>query len=297
MPDVEDSEGQEEAEESYMGEGQEEVGTSRVEDGQDTTPDGPNESPERSGATDEEDPVAALRERVNETYDFEEFTPADMAEMSGAEWEAVFDPEAWITGEKLIDRIEVDLTQRVAKRDIFAVIERPAADRILAYSDTGYAIVHGSGRIEGEGSILREVEPVVALCAMEKYEVEGPPVDQPLPEPEEIEEGTGRLGHILLQVVAGAQVLGGMGLLLAPLFTTLPGDDVVVLTTAAGLGFLVLGVLLFVLVANARLSGRFRAEEYRDRLEAAGVGREERPAFVPNESDEDAAAYGGTNGQ
>jgi hypothetical protein len=271
MPDAEDSEGHGEATER------------RVADGQDETPD--------------EDAVAALRERVNEKYDFEEFTPADMAEMSAAEWEAVFDPETWITGERLIDRIEADLTQRVARRDVFAVVERLDADRVLAYSDRGYAIVHGSGRIEGEGSILREVEPVVALCAMEEYEVEGSPVDQPLPNPGEVEEGSGRLGHLLLQVVAAAQVLVGIGLLVAPLFTTLPGDDVVVLTTAAGLGFLVLGVLLFVLVANARLSGRFRAEEYRERLEAAGVGREERPDFVPVGIDDEEAEHGGTNGQ
>jgi hypothetical protein len=59
-----------------------------------------------------------------------------------------------------------------------------------------------------------------------------------------------------------------------------------VLTTAAGLGFLVFGVVLFVLVANARLSGRFQAEEYRERLEAAGVGREGRPDFVPIDDEE-----------
>ena len=55
--------------------------------------------------------------------------------------------------------------------------------------------------------------------------------------------------------------------------------------------------LLFVLVANARLSGRFRAEEYRERLEAAGVGREERPDFVPVGIDDEEAEHGGTNGQ
>jgi hypothetical protein len=143
MPDAEDSEGSKEATEG------------RVANGQDATGEA----------------VEALRRRVNEEYDFEEFTPADMAEMSAAEWEAVFDPETWITGERLLDRIEADLLSRVAQRDVFAVVER-LDDRVLAYTDSGYAIVHGSGRIEGEGSVLREVEPIVALCAMEAYEVE-----------------------------------------------------------------------------------------------------------------------------
>ena len=239
---------------------------------------------------DDEAAVEALRREVEERYDFEAFTPDDMAEMSPEEWEAVFDPETWITGEALLSRLETDLRRRVSERDLFAVVDRPD-DRVVAYSDRGYAIVHGSGRVEGEGAILREIEPIVALCAMEEYEVTEPSVERPLPDPEAVDVGSGRLGHVLLQSVATAQVLGGVGLLVAPLFTTLPGRGTVVLTTAAGLGFLVFGVVLFVLVANARLSGRFQAEEYRNRLEAAGVGRDERPDFVPID-DEDGETGG-----
>jgi len=232
------------------------------------------------------DAVEALRREVETEYDFEEFTPDDMAEMDPEEWEAVFDPDTWITGPELLDRIETDLRRRVAERDVFAVIERPDGDRVVAYSDRGYAAVYGSGRVEGEGPILREVEPIVALCAMEEYEVTEPAVDRPLPDPADVDTGSGRLGHVLLQAVAAAQVLGGVGLLVAPVFTDLAGEGTVVLTTAAGLGFLVFGVVLFVLVANARLSGRFQAEEYRERLEAAGVGREGRPDFVPIDDEE-----------
>ena len=238
------------------------------------------------GASGEDDAIEALRREVEAAYDFEEFTPDDMAEMSPEEWEAVFDPETWITGEELLDRIEADLRRRVAERDVFAVIERPDEERVVAYSDRGHAVVHGTGRVEGEGTILREIEPIVALCAMEEYEVEEPAVERPLPDPEEVDAGSGRLGHVLLQAVAAAQILAGVGLLAAPLFTTLAGEGTVVLTTAAGLGFLVFGVVLFVLVANARLSGRFQAEEYRERLEAAGVGREGRPDFVPIDDEE-----------
>jgi hypothetical protein len=260
------------------------------------TGDAPRESGESNAARQESaaasdtdsgtgDAVEALRREVEDRYDFEEFTPDDMAEMDPEEWEAVFDPETWITGPELLDRIEADLRGRIAERDVFAVVERPEEERVVAYSDRGYAVVHASGRVEGEGSILREVEPIVALCAMEEYEVTEPAVDRPLPDPDDVEVGSGRLGHVLLQAVAAAQVLGGVGLLVAPLFTDLAGEGTVVLTTAAGLGFLVFGVVLFVLVANARLSGRFQAEEYRERLAAAGAGSEERPDFVPIESD------------
>jgi hypothetical protein len=272
---------------------------SDTSDDREGTGSAPSESEESAGATGAEretgrasgadsgteDAVEALRQEVEERYDFEEFTPDDMAEMDPEEWEAVFDPETWITGAELLDRIETDLRRRVAERDVFAVIERPEEERVVAYSDRGYAAVHGSGRVEGEGAILREVEPIVALCAMEEYEVTEPAVDRPLPDPEDVDAGSGRLGHILLQAVAATQVLGGVGLLVAPVFTDLAGEGTIVLTTAAGLGFLVFGVVLFVLVANARLSGRFQAEEYRERLAAAGVGSAERPDFVPIEND------------
>jgi len=244
---------------------------------------------EESPGEPDEDAVEALRREVEDRYDFEEFTPDDMAEMSPDEWEAVFDPGTWITGEALLDRIEADLRGRVARRDLFAVVERPDEERVVAYSDRGYAAVYANGRVEGEGAILREVEPVVALCAMEEYDVVDPGTERPLPDPGDVETGSGRLGHVLLQIVAAAQVLGGIGLLAAPLLTTLPGRGTVVLTTTAGLGFLVFGAILFVLVANARLSGRFQAEEYRERLDAAGVGREGRPDFVPIDDEDDAA--------
>ncbi|MDX1747358.1 MAG: hypothetical protein R3324_15590, partial [Halobacteriales archaeon] len=109
-------------------------------------------------------------------------------------------------------------------------------------------------------------------------------------------------------LVAGIQILAGLLLLLAPLIfdpvirslcspapgprgflchlgpmdaTLIPPGRSIVLTTVVGLGFIAFGGLLFLLVANARLSDRFRAEEYRDRLRAIGVGTDDRPPFVP----------------
>lgn len=244
---------------------------------------GDGESDTHQGSV--EDPTAKsieeLREEVAERYDFEDFTAEDMASISAAEWSAAFDADTWITGSTLLDRIEADLKQRVAQRDLFAVVERPETDRLVVYSDSSYAVVHGSGRVEGAGSILRDVELIVTLCAMEDYEPGEPPLEQPLPNPEDVESGSGRLGHQLIQLIAGAQIIAGFGLLIAPFAITLPKSSTVLVTTTAGLGFLVIGVILFVLVANARLSERFQAQGYRERLEAAGVGSKERPDFVP----------------
>ena len=256
-----------------------------------------------------------IRAAVEARYDFEDFGPADMDRMSAKEWEAVFDPASWITGSELLDRIEADLKDRVRRRNLFAVVERrerAGVDTILAYSDTGYTLIRPDGTVAGEGSIRREVEPIVALCAMENYDpAPMPDADQPLlPHPSEVTGGTGELGNRIMLLVAGIQVIAGVLLLLAPVIldpliraicspaagtrgylctvgpvqgTLVPPGRSVVLTTVVGLGFLGFGGLLFLLVANARLSDRFRAEEYRDRLRAVGVGSSDRPPFLPPE--------------
>jgi hypothetical protein len=48
----------------------------------------------------------------------------------------------------------------------------------------------------------------------------------------------------------------------------------------AGIGFAGIGLFLFVMVANARLSDKFRAEEFRNRLRAVGLEDDERPDFL-----------------
>ncbi|MFB6210215.1 MAG: hypothetical protein ABEI76_01625 [Halobacteriales archaeon] len=267
-------------------------------------------------AVDDDDvSMAELRAAVEEKYDFEDFTAEDMASMSGEEWEAAFDAESWITGSALLDRVEADLQNRIASRDVFAVVERiteGGEERLLAYSDEGYSIVYPDGTVEGRGTVLRDVKPVVALCSMEEYEVSEPPEGDILPDPESVPEGGSELGNQLMLAVAGVQLVAGLFLLLSPVIvepllelfcqpTTetgvyncaigLPGSTTtiamqspgraIVLTTIVGLGFLVISGLLFVVVANARLSDRFRAEEYRERLRATGVGTDERPDFLP----------------
>lgn len=216
----------------------------------------------------------ALRRDVEERYDFEDFGPEDMAQMSAAEWEAAFDPETWITGDRLIDRVEADLKSRISSRDVFARIERaPEIDGLVAYSDEGYAVVYPDGSVEGRGTVRRDVEPTVALCSMDDYEVPEITEENPLPDPEDVPEGTGELGNWMLQAIAASQLLAGLALVGVWLF----GGVATVVAPVAGLAFLVFALFLFLQVANARLSDGFRAEEYRSRLRAIETDAGARP--------------------
>lgn len=239
-------------------------------DPQSTPPD------DGSGEDSTAEPTEQLRRQVEEAYDFDDFEPADMAQMSSEEWEAAFDADSWITGEDLLTRVEADLRNRIADREVFARLEH-VEDGLLAYSDEGYAVVHPDGSVEGRGAVLRDVKPTVALCSMDEYDIDEPPEGDLLPEPEAVPEGGGELGNWMLQIVAAVQLLTGLSLLVA--WVVLPVGTVV--APAIGVVFLLFSLVLFLQVANARLSDRFRSEEYRDRLRAVGIGSEERPEFLP----------------
>lgn len=276
-----------------MSESSDETGTRPADD-----PDGDGDAREESGE------IEALREQVEAEYDFEDFGPREMAEMSPEEWEAAFDPDTWITGTALLDRVEADLKNQVRNRDVFARVER-VDEMLVAYSDSGYAAVYPDGSVEGRGTVLRDVKPTVALCSMDSYEVPEMPEGDLLPEPQEIpDDSTSRLGNTVLQVVAGVHSLAGLVLLGAWLLyvtgvLSAPGTNTqglnLVFVVIAGLGFLLVGVFLFTVVANARLSDRFRAEEFRDRLRAVGLEDGERPDFLAEieELPEEFAAGGG----
>jgi len=221
---------------------------------------------------DGDEELAELRAAVEEKYDFEDFGPAEMAKMSGEEWDAAFDAETWITGERLLDRVEADLKSKIAARQIFAVVEREA-DRLVVYSDTGYAVVGADGTVEGEGGVRRDVEPVVAMCSMDEYEVGEPPADYELPSADSVPEQTGEFGNLMVQIIAGGQLLGGLALIGAFLLRFV---ETIIAPVIGGL-FIVVGIGLFALVANARLSDRFRAEQYRNRLRAVEAGGIDRP--------------------
>jgi hypothetical protein len=237
-------------------------------------------------AADGESSLEDLRAAVEEKYDFENFGPDQMAEMTAEEWEAVFDPETWITGSELLDRLEADVKTRVVRRDVFARIERlDNPDRLVAYSDEGYVVVYPDGSTEGRGTVLRDIEPLVALNSMEEYDPPAMPEGDLLPDPVNVPEGSGEKGNLVIQIIAGVQLLAALALLgswFLGVFRIDPfAADPILLV--AGLGFLVIGFLLFLMVANARLSDRFRAEEYRNRLRAIGIDSEERPEWLPPE--------------
>lgn len=268
--DADESQGDEAT--APTGDADEAVGrTEADEDVETDAPDPPAPGDASSGDLSTED----LRAQVEDEYDFENFKPEDMKRMSPEEWDAAFDPETWITDEELMDRVEADIKAAVVRRDVFARVERLSdPDRIVAYSDEGYAVVYGDGSIEGSGTVLRDVKPVVALCSMEAYEPNEMPDGNLLPDPMEVPEGSGERGNLMLQIVAGAQGIAGLVLLGGGIFTGSP------LLIVAGLGFLVIAFLLFFTVANARLSDKFRAEEYRNRLRAVGFDAEDRPEFM-----------------
>jgi len=231
-----------------------------------------------------------LRRRVEAKYDFDEFGPADMAQMSADEWAAAFDPETWITGVELLDRLERELRANISRREVFAVVERVGEgddDRVVAYSDEGYAIVRPDGSIQGTGTILRDVEPMVALCAMEEYDVPDVADDAGLPHPDTVTQGSGELGNRMLQFIAATTALAGIALF--GVWVVSLGGLVDIgfagpILITLGLVFLFIGFVLFVTVANARLSDRMRSAQYRDRLRAVGAGSTERPEFLPDEA-------------
>ncbi|WP_340100392.1 DUF7319 domain-containing protein [Salinibaculum salinum] len=246
------------------------------------------ESGDADAAASADEEIEALRQEVEEKYDFENFGPQEMAEMSQEEWEAAFDPDTWITGEELLDRVEADLKNRVVTRDVFARIER-FDDLIIAYSDSGYAAIYADGTVEGSGTVLRDVKPTVALCSMDSYDVPEMPEGEVLPQPQEVPESSDALGNTVLQVVAAAQLLAGVvllgawGLYLTNILSPPSGNSATLnlwLLFVAGVGFVLIGLFLFVMVANARLSDKFRAEEFRNRLRAVGLEDDERPEFL-----------------
>lgn len=251
------------------------------------------ESPERDERSPDDEAAASdLRERVEQEYDFEEFGPQEMQQMSGEEWEAVFESDSWITGSDLLDRVESDLRARIERRDVFAVVERERTEteeRLIAYSDEGYAIVWPNGTVEGRGTVRRDVEPVVALCSMESYEPDSPGGTGELPDPDAISRGGSELGNRVMQIVGVVQLLAGVGLLIGWVVFQLE-----VFVPIVAVGFVLFGLFILILVANARLSDRFRAEEYRQRLEAAGAGSDERPSFVPDDTSQPAVEAGET---
>jgi hypothetical protein len=176
-----------------------------------------------SGDDQTEENLETLRQQVEEKYDFDKFGPDDMDRMSAEEWELSFDPDTWVTGPGLLDRVEDELKSRISRREVFAVFERLADGRILAYSDEGFVIVHPDGRIEGQGTVLEDVKPTVALCSMPEYEPPSPPEEYELPDADAVPEGTGEFGNWMIPgdgvhaVARGGRLTGRVAVFVQPL--------------------------------------------------------------------------------
>jgi hypothetical protein len=130
--------------------------------------------------------------------------------------------------------------------------------------------------------VLRDVKPSVALCSMDSYDAPPLPDEDLLPKPMEVPEGSGEFGNLMVQLIAGALFLSGAVLAGGALVS----GELGVIVGTVGLLFVVVGGLLFFTVANARLSDRFRAEEYRNRLRAVGMEDGERPEWLPESARE-----------
>lgn len=229
--------------------------------------EGRDPSPRSQPSSDPDDERPSLEE-VEDRYDFEAFSPADMDRMSLEEWEVAFDPETWVTGERLLDRVEQDLRARIERRDVFAKLRRESRSidgrdhhRLLAFSDEGYAVVFEDGSVTGSGTVLRDVKPSVALCSMPDYEPDEPTGDGTLPDPDTVTASASGLGNTVLLAIGLVQALAGVILIGSWLAVPLPLVGGIV-----GIAFLLFGGFLLVIVANSRLAARFRSEEYRDRL-------------------------------
>ena len=247
---------------------------------------GPGDAPAtatREGDEPADADLEELREQVEAKYDFDDFGAADMAEMTPEEWEAAFDPDTWITGDELLERVEAELKSQIADREVFATLEYATLDgqrALVAYSDTDYAIVFPDGTVEGRGTVVRDVKPTVALCSMDSYDVAAPPADWSLPEPAELSGERSELGNWMLQLLAFAQLVIG---LVAIGIWLVQGLQSQLILGVVGLFLILIAVILFLMVANARLSDRFRIEEYESRLRTIGSG--DRPAFLPIEDE------------
>lgn len=220
----------------------------------------------------------------DDPVNFENFGPAEMRKLSPDEWEEAFDPDSWITGRELIGRVERDLKSRIAFRDLFANVRLLTDNRLLVYSDNGYAIVKPDGSVTGDGTIYDEVTTSVVLCAMDDYDVPDPPTDWALPKPEAVQERSGELGNIMMQVLAVGLLLAGIVMIVSAAIGVAGRAPIILVII--GFLFLAGSIVLLVIVANARLSARFRAEEYRDRLRRIHAGTNTVPSFVPIDHDE-----------
>ena len=185
------------------------------------------------------------------------------------------DLEFSIVGKELLNRVELDIRDRISRRNIIAAIETIHIDdeeNLLIYDDAGYALIALDGSVSGMGSIRTEIENIVVLCSMDTYDVPELPAGDFSLNIDAISKSSSGIGNKLLQILASSFLIIGILLLFSPLFINFPRPGSGILTTVSGFGFIFTGLFLLLVVVHSRLSDRFRSTEYADRLKKIGIG-------------------------
>ena len=183
------------------------------------------------------------------------------------------DLEFSIVGKELLNRVDLDIKDRISRRNIIAAIETIHIDdeeNLLIYDDAGYALIALDGSVSGMGSIRTEIENIVVLCSMDTYDVPELPAGDFSLNIDAPSKSSSGIGNKLLQILASSFLIIGILLLFSPLFVNFPRPGSGILTTVSGFGFIFTGLFLLLVVVHSRLSDRFRSTEYADRLKKIG---------------------------
>ena len=194
------------------------------------------------------------------------------------------DLEFSIVGKELLNRVDLDIKDRISRRNIIAAIETIHIDdeeNLLIYDDAGYALIALDGSVSGMGSIRTEIENIVVLCSMDTYDVPELPAGDFSLNIDAPSKSSSGIGNKLLQILASSFLVIGILLLFSPLFVNFPRPGSGILTSVSGFGFIFTGLFLLLGVVHSRLSDRFRSTEYADRLKKIGIGSDFRPDFLP----------------
>ena len=194
------------------------------------------------------------------------------------------DLEFSIVGKELLNRVDLDIKDRISRRKIIAAIETIHIDdeeNLLIYDDAGYALIALDGSVSGMGSIRTEIENIVVLCSMDTYDVPELPAGDFSLNINTSSKSPSGIGNKLLQILASSFLIIGILLLFSPIFVNFPRPGSGILTTVSGFGFILTGLFLLLVVVHSRLSDRFRSMEYTDRLKKNGIGSDFRPDFLP----------------
>ena len=126
------------------------------------------------------------------------------------------DLEFSIVGKELLNRVDLDIKDRISRRNIIAAIETIHIDdeeNLLIYDDAGYALIALDGSVSGMGSIRTEIENIVVLCSMDTYDVPELPAGDFSLNIDAPSKSSSGIGNKLLQILASSFLIIGILLL------------------------------------------------------------------------------------